>query len=307
MPYLAAIIIGQLFIGVLTLNLSSNPHALIHTKNNIKNVLGVKIAQEEPPPDTAPPPDTTAPPPAPPPADTSAPPSDTPIPSANNSSTAQPEAAPTATPADTTSPTPDNSTTSPDNSGTPGPTEQPLFDNLLGSPTPAESAQTPEGGTAPTNQNQNTPPPENNLESVANSANAVLNSSDLINNTEKIDQKSITEVKTEGDKIAQTTDPAAKADLLVTYAVDKVKDMSNFTKNDDFTSANFASARFGDQLNQAASNLNQLSPQKSLQARKTLSGLCAQADLILRTVELSVPEESMQDIEINRGQCMSLK
>jgi len=165
---------------------------------------------------------------------------------------------------------------------------------------PAPAEQTPELVAA-------SPTPElNPIEASVNQTQAVLSPDDLINSSENINNQSITEAKKEDEQVAQTTDPVTQSQLLINFAADKVKDMSRFTKADDFASANFAAQRFNDQMDQAISNLDKVPPQQQGQLKAKLVNFCDQADLTLRTVQLSVPEQSEPDVEIARGQCGEL-
>ncbi len=194
-----------------------------------------------------------------------------------------------------TTPEPDASSPSPDQTA---PSDQNLFDTEI-NPSPSNQ----EGSSANPNSSQESPAnPEENFTQTA----AVLNPSDLINSPDNINSQSVDEAKKEEDQIAQTTDPIKQTELLINFAIDKVKDMNNFSKLDDFTSTNFAAQRFNDQMDQAIGNLDKFSPKDRTRLKKRLVNFCNQADLVLRTVELSVPEESEQDLQIARGQCQEL-
>lgn len=147
-----------------------------------------------------------------------------------------------------------------------------------------------------------TTPPETYLNQTA----SVLNPGDLLNSPEAINQQSLDEAKKEDELIGKTGDPAEQTKLLISFAVDKVKDINNSIKNDDFASTNFASQRFDADIEKAVANLQNLPPNESKQLKKQLTNFCTQADFILRSAELSVPEEAQQDLEINRAKCINI-
>ncbi len=145
-------------------------------------------------------------------------------------------------------------------------------------------------------------PPVDNVSQTA----AVLSPGDLINSPDGLNPKSVDRAKNEDDQIDKTSDPTEQTKLLVEFATDKVRDMNNFTKSDDFASANFAAQRFNEEMDQAIGNLDKVPQKDQPQLRKQLTNFCDQADRVLRTVELSVPEGSAQDVQIARGQCQEL-
>lgn len=341
MAPLALIVVFELVLTTGILGLSSHPRVLNNTKHQISNVLGVQqIAQVEEGSDNSSTttPDqsssTSNPPPA---SDNSTPSQPTAIiaPAEPDSTqtvqtTATPAPADTTNSASTPAPTASevNPTASPTNESSSGgasggqlrsdtsPTETPgLFDQEI-NPSPTTDGST--TSSAPSEQINPLAMPQSAEEPLSSSIStqsesntvqtqAVLNPDELINSSDNINSQSITEAKKEDDQLAQTQDPKEQTNLLVTFATDKVKDMSNFTKSDDFTSTNFAAQRFNNQMDQAISNLDKLPKKDQAPVRQQLSNFCDQADSVLRTVELSVPEESEQDIQMARGQCQELK
>lgn len=315
---LAIIVALELVITSGIIGFSSHPQALKQAKHKISNVLGIqKIAQVEdnsgsstpdtsqpannPPPDQAQPTDQSS---------TSAPAQPEQSQAPVSSSPPSSESSPTPTSSDQNLPsTPDQSqssdqTNSGPTSGQPSPSEMPnLFEQEL-NPSP-----TPEGqeSSSPNPQSSGEPSPSPaSVETGASQTQAVLSPDDLINSPENIDNKSVEEVKKEDTQLDQTTDPAQQTKLLVDFATDKIKDMNNFSKSDDFTSTNFAAQRFNEQMDKAISNLEKVPVKDQAKLKKQLVNFCDQADKVLRTVELSVPEEGEQDLEIARGQCQEL-
>lgn len=274
---------------------SSHPQALSETKHKISNVLGIqKIAQTEDnvPPDQAQPTDQSS-------TAVSASPEQSQAPVSSSSPSSESSPPPEATPVPSESPTatpeqaPSSTQVNPEQ--TPSPTEAP---NLF------EQAQE---SSSPNPQSSGEPSPSpNSVETSASQTQAVLSPDDLINSPENIDNKSVEEVKKEDTQLEQTADPGQQTKLLIDFATDKIKDMNNFSKSDDFTSTNFAAQRFNEQMDKAISNVEKVSPKDQAKLKKQLVNFCDQADKVLRTVELSVPEEGEQDLEIARGQCQEL-
>lgn len=270
------------------------------SSHKISNVLGIhKIAQVN---DSAAAPDTSAPSA---PADTSS--TNTSSQPADNASSV-PAGSETNGSESSTSPSsqePTSTTQTSQDSSTPADTK-PLFEQDLN---PSPNPQGPEGtaANAPAPSSAEISPAPNPVETIVTQTQAVLSADDLINSPENISSKSIDEAKKEDDTIDQTTNPVEQNKLLINFATDKVKDMSNFTKSDDFASTNFAASRFNDQIDKAIGNLENLPAKDQVKLKKQLVNFCSQADKVLRTIELSVPQESEQDIQIARGQCQELE
>lgn len=279
---------------------SSHPKAFNQTKKQMYNVLGIhKIAQVDesatPPPDSP----TT-------PTDNSTP--------ADIQPTPQPSGdIPSSSPTDATSPI-DSSNPAPSDQSTTG--DQPLVQE---SPISSDNPSLFDQQINPATSTQESPTPSDQISpGAANSATltgdtsnisqttAVLNPSDT-NSPDNLNNQSIDEVKKEDNQLAQTTDLTDQNKLLISFATDKVKNMTNFTKSDDFASTTFAAQRFNDQVDQAISNLSKLSPKEQSQAKVRLTNFCNQADSVIRSVQLSVPEGSEQDLEMARGQCQELQ
>ncbi len=216
---------------------------------------------------------------------------------------------------DDTSPPPDTSTQDTPSTTENNPPDQPstgessspdsqtnLFEQDI-NPTATQKGQEANSLSNPESQGH----PNNSVETNTSQTQVILSPDDLINSPENIDDKSISKAKKEDDQITQATNPLEQTNLLINFATDKVKDMNNFIKSDDFSSTNFAASRFNEQIHQAIGNLEKLSPKDQVKLKKQLVNFCNQADQILRTVQLSVPEESEQDLQIARGQCMELQ
>lgn len=283
MPILAAALVFQLIFATAVVNLPQTP-GFSQAKQKLGQVLGIKIAQVDDstpaPTDStnAPPPPADQPPPPPPPDQTP----------------------PPAPPPDTTSSPPPTTDQSQPAGGT---AETPVTEHPNQPPFPTE---TPSPAAQPV-ENQPTPTPEpspSEQEAQATQTQAVLDPGSLILNPDQIDSQSVKEIKTEEDKLAKTTDPAEQTKLLVNFASDKISDINNFVKQDDFTSTGFASARFSDQISQAFDKLETLSPKQAAQLKVQIDRFCQKSDQTLRTTQLAVPEDLEQDLEINRGLCL---
>lgn len=255
------------------------------SSHKFSNVLGVrKIAQAE---DNSPAPE---PPQTPAPAST---------PSSPESSPASPESSPAPAPASSvpTASSPATSDQTPAATPNQSPSEQTTQTTPEQIPSPSET---------PGLQENSSPVPQSSNETSASQTQAVLAPDELIKSPENINNTSLEEVKKEDTQLNQTTDPQQQNKLLVNFATDKVKDINNFAKADDFTSTNFAAQRFNEQMDKAISNLEKVPPKDQALVKKQLVNFCSQADQVLRTVGLSVPEEGEQDLEIARGQCQEL-
>lgn len=277
---LAIIIAAELIFTTAIAGFSSHPKVLTQTKHQISNVLGVqRIAQVDDSP--SPSPES----------------SDASLAPADNSAPANPS--------------PDQSPSNTQPTPTESPSDNPSLFNQEINPSPTRQDQNSTSGNpqGPPEAVPTSSPADNSsqTEVVLNPTAAVLNPNDLINSPDNINNQSVDKAKKEDDQLTQTADPESQTKLLIGFATDKVKDMSNFTKSDDFTSTNFAASRFNDQVDKAINNLNKLPPKKQAQVKKQLTNFCDQADSVLRSVQLSVPEQSEQDLEMARGQCQELQ
>lgn len=335
MPFLPIILVAEIIFASFTLSFPKQPK---------DNVLGVQLAQLEDSSQSNPPPpaessQTTNPPTDNPPSQntpqTEVSPLDSSQPTtgntqaSQNSSTSQesssglnPQNQPNEVSTSNNSSSPYDTNASSDNPS--------YFNDIINSPSTNETAQptdaesqtsseqptsiettiqptNPQVGNESSQTNQETETVPTPIESYPNQTASVLDPNDLLNSVENINQQSIDEAKKEEDQISQTADPADQTKLLINFAADKVKDVNNSIKNDDFASTNFASQRFNEQIDQAVDNLQNLPPEKSRQLQKQLVNFCSQTDYVLKTAELSVPEEAEQDLEINRAKCLSLQ
>ncbi len=274
MPALPIIIVAQILTAILIVNSSLPLKNLSSKKAQISKVLGIKIAQVDD----------------------------------------QSVSNPTDNSADQTQPTPDNTqppqteiTTQPSENTT-SPTEQSITPYSFTADNPSLfSDQLNPNGPAPTASDTiSVEQPSLNQEASAGQTAAVLNPSDVLNSMEEISQQSQQEVAKEEQQINQTTDIADQTKLLINFSIDKIKDINDSIKSDDFATTNFASQRFNYNLDRAINNLQNLPVAQAKLLQKQLTNLCNQADFILKSAELSVPEEAEQDLEINRAKCLNL-
>ncbi|GEM_PF-1837013 len=289
-------IIGQIIFTVFILGASSQPKILQQAKHEVKNVLGIsQLAQDTEAPSS--PPEAPAaeqlpaaePPhaepssnPNPPPVNEALPSTVAPQPeSAAGSSSPTPEAAP---PAVVSPPGPSGGSGSPGPTGVETPTSLPAtLPEETGSVTPSPTANSPESSVSQTE--------------------AILNPENVANNTEHIDKESVDAVKKEDDSISQAQTSDEKEKLLITFAKDKVNDIEKNLKEDDFTTTAFATTRLTDEIDRATQQIQQAPPAQREKLTQQVSVFCREADLQLKNQQLSVPEESEQDMEISRAKC----
>ncbi len=314
MPFLPIVLVVEIILATLTVNIGSLLQTTSQQYKNKDYVLGVELAQEISPSSSE-----TSTSPA---TDDQSNPTTVPLSQGSPAeNTTQPESS-SNTQSPYSSPSPDNPNLFSDIFN---PSAQPTGSELV---TPTGETQNtsdnqlpaPEITSQPTSQETVTQPnPSENVspatsfepsatpaETYANQIASVLNPSDFLNSQESINQQAIDEAKTEDEQIRQVSDPGEQTKLLISFAVDKVKDINNSIKNDDFASTNFASQRFDADIDRAVANLQNLPPDQSKQLKKQLINFCTQADFILRSAELSVPEEVEQDLEINRAKCLNI-
>lgn len=296
---LAIIIVLELVLSTSILGLSSYPQTLNKAKHKISNVLGVeKSAQvDDNANSSSTPADNSS-------VETSSQTNDSTATPPPAESTNAPEPSSTSSPQEPslTTPVPEPSNLpSVTNQNSEAPIDTPLFEQKI-NPSPTGESQ---GST--TNPQPGEKPPSNNRSENVTQTQAVLNPDDLITSSDNINIQSVTEAKKEDEQLNQISDPKEQTQTLITFATDKVRDMSSFSKSDDFSSTNFAASRFNEQIDKAINNLDKLPKQDQVKLRQQLVSFCSQADQVLRTVELSVPQKSEQDIQMARGQCQELQ
>ncbi|GEM_PF-5350618 len=134
---------------------------------------------------------------------------------------------------------------------------------------------------------------------------AVFTPEETLTSSEKVNQDSINEVEKENEQLKNTLVPEQQTTLLLRFATDKVDDIDKFLRTNDFASTNFATLRLTEHLLKTQAVLKQVSPSKRQGLNNQLKNFCAHADETLRSAEISVLEESEQDIEITRGICLN--
>ncbi len=313
MPFLPYVLVAQLIFSLLIVNLS--PNTLTPIKHDMRNVLGVQITQETtiPTDQPTPPPESNSQPVAGAP-ENPPPPESTPAPTTQETpSSSQPSASPQ-TPEATSIPEPTQATplfaTQPEPSSTPATNQQPTntqpeftqqMNNLNQiievSPVPTEAASPSPSAAPPNLANEQ-------LQQTISQTQAVLNPEELTSSPESINPKSVDEAKKEEETLNQITDPKKQTAQLIINSVDKIKDINENIIKADFSTANFASQRFNDQINRALDNLQSLPTSQANLLKSQVITFCNQADLILRNAQLSVPEDLEQDLEINRAKCL---
>ncbi len=281
-----------------TLLLIASPATLPHIKHQVGHVLGVKIAQEPAPAEPAPAPSPETPASSPTTTETPSPSPES-TPASPSPSTVESPSPPVSSPADTSTQPPGPNTENPANP----PADNSLNEIIFSTPSP-QASETTAASSQPTSSEQPSPQPEQ-LQKSAQDNMAVLNTDEIVSSSEGINQQSVDEVKKEDQMLSQITDPAKQTAQLITFSADKVKDIHENIIKDDFSTTNFASQRFNDILGQAVKSLDQLTPKQAQDLKSKLNNFCNQADMVLRTAQLSVPEGMEQDLEINRANCLA--
>lgn len=181
----------------------------------------------------------------------------------------------------------------PDNFLTP---ETSLLDQIVNSPTPSIPQQNKTGeANSPINSEESSP--------IAQIL-PILNPVDLITSSENISDESVEKVKKEEEKLGESKNPQEEGSLLIDFSKDKIKDIDKFLRSDDFASTNFATLRLNVYLDRLVENIQKAPLSDGIGLKSKLKNFCKQADFILRSEELTIPEEAEQDVEIARGKCL---
>lgn len=266
------------------------------TKSVDPKVLGQQIAQAEVPAKPAPA-DS-------PPVDASPPDQENPAPEQSPAPAAEPFQSPTpaVSPSDQPAPTDPFAQTAPDQypqeSPSPSTAEPPNS-----SPSPQEESASPQpqniGGPS------SSPGQLNPVDFSGTQVTALVDATQLLSSLEYIPEEVANKAKVEEEEISKASTGQDKTTLLLTYVQDKVNQINLTSDQNDFASANFAALRLTDQVQKLQDIISSLPPNQSLQLNKQLQNFCKRSDFSLKTNQLIVPEESEQDLEIARGQCLS--
>lgn len=324
MQLLIVLLIVQILFAGTILNTSTNSKQAVVVRHTLKKVLGAStfLAQDDSSPDQSPSDQSTSPSndqgqPTTQPNDSSqtTPPSEqTPprdqITTAPAEQTTEPIPTAAPTPAKTfdvnsqQNPSQNSTSNSPDTSlleevtPTAFPSAEPQSELISPSPTSSENASTFPDTTALT---ATSPDLINSSASVA-----VTDPSSLIANPQQIDETVMQKAKEEDQVLAQPHTPQQAATTLISFAKDKVIGIDTSLKTNDFATSSFLTQRLNEQLDQATQAVNNVSSPQTVQAKQSLQAFCKQADLALKTEQISVPEDLEQDVIIVRGKCLDI-
>lgn len=204
----------------------------------------------------------------------------------------------------------------PTDSSTPGPTDQ------LQPTTPDENSPTPTGSSTGTDNTSESPTVsvepsiipdqsqdqpvvmDENQKQAQAASDVVVTSQDVISGPLEHIDSGVEQMSTMQDqKLEQAKTPDQKATLSVDFAKQSIKELEQSLKNDDLATTTFVAQRISSQIDMATSNAQS---SKSTTALQNLSAFCNQANLLLRTEQLAVPDEAAQDFEIAQGKCLNV-
>lgn len=139
---------------------------------------------------------------------------------------------------------------------------------------------------------------------VAQASTTVLNSEDIVGGpAETVDTKTVETAQKQDEQIAKANTPQETATLSIDFAKDSVKEVEHNIRSDDFSTASFVTQRLSDHIDTALEQSQKLG---STKLSNQLKSFCRQADLLLRSQQLVVPEQGEQDFEIIRGKCLNI-
>lgn len=210
--------------------------------------------------------------------------------------------------------TPDSSVTdtpSTADSSTPSPTDQLQSTPDENSPTPTDSGNLSESPTTTVepsitpDQSQDQPVVLDESQKQAQAASdIVVTSQDVISGPVENINSAVEQMSAMQDqKLEQAKTPDQKATLSVDFAQQSVKELEQSLKNHDLATTIFVVQRISNLIDMAASNAQS---SKSTVPLQNLSAFCNQANFLLRTEQLEVPDEAAQDFEIAQGKCLNV-
>ena len=139
---------------------------------------------------------------------------------------------------------------------------------------------------------------------ITQASQTVLTSSDIVSGqAEETDPKAEAMAQKQDEMLSKAQTPQEQATLSLDFAKDTVKSIEQHIKSDDFRTTTFEIQR----LNANIDNLVQNSQKSNnIQLQNSAKTFCRQVDLLLKTQQLSVPEEAEQDFQIARAKCMEV-
>lgn len=135
----------------------------------------------------------------------------------------------------------------------------------------------------------------------------VTNPGSSIETADNVAQTVIDKAGKEDQEIEAEQDPKQQTDSLINLAGEKVTDINQSISQNDFSTGSFLTQRLTNQIEKAQENLQKINPADKKSLEQKLKTFCKQADLGLKSEQLTVPEELEQDIEIARGLCLSVQ
>ncbi len=136
---------------------------------------------------------------------------------------------------------------------------------------------------------------------------ALIVPDEIITNVNQISSETVEKAKIEESQIAAAKTPEAQSALIISFADEKVDDISASLRKSNFAEVDFLIQRLNDQIDQAIDSIKHVSPEAQEGLRKKLVKFSREADADLRTQELLVPEELEQDMEISRAKLLFIQ
>ncbi len=304
MQFLPILLAAQIFLAGFTLDTPSQLKQTSFLQQGARYILGVStIAEDILPPDPTPSSDETS-------SDQNSPPQ------SSNSSDSQNSSINTA-------PNTSDSSNSPQNSTTDQNTSSDAQDNgLMNAANKAsedQSAQIQPQENQPKDQaqevtsvHQPSSPDASAIESlvpltdmpIAQASTTVLTSLEIVNGpAEETDHKAEEKAQKQDEAFSKALTPQEQTTLSIGFAKDTIKDLEQHIKSDDFATTTFEVQRLTSNIDTFLENSQK---SQSVNVQNSAKTFCKQADILLKTQQLAVPEEAEQDFEIARAKCMEV-
>lgn len=122
--------------------------------------------------------------------------------------------------------------------------------------------------------------------------------------SETISKQSKEETRIENEALDQAETPDEKADLLVQFGNTDVQDITSNTQQNNENEVDFHVDKLNSHLDQIQETLQQQPAQPEI-IKQQVTGLCQNAEPVLRQEALIVPDDTEQTIDIIRGKCFN--
>lgn len=135
----------------------------------------------------------------------------------------------------------------------------------------------------------------------------IVNPDSVIANPQEIDTEVVHTTQQQDQVLQQPHTQQQEENTLLSFAKNSVITINNSLGHDDLSTTSYLTQRLNDQIDKSEQNLEKSPPSRYNSERQALRTFCKQADLALKTEQLSVPEDMEEDVIIARAKCLAVQ